>query len=53
MKWYQRLYRTRARKYLLIGLLSAFLPVGAAVTIGGSVDGALEEIFTEAGESAE
>ena len=53
MKWYERLYSTKARKYLLIGVLAAFLPIGTAVTIGGAVDGAIEEVFTEEGESAE
>lgn len=47
MKWYERLYRTKARKYLLIGILAVFLPAGTAVTVGGGLDGALEDVFSE------
>lgn len=47
MKWYERLYKTRARKYLLIGLLSLVLPVGTAVTVGGGIDGAIDQVFQQ------
>ena len=46
MKWYERLWRTKARKFLLIGVLIAS-GVGAplAVGIGTGVDEGLNSIL--------
>lgn len=53
MKWYERLYKTKARKYLLIGLLTLVLPAGTAVTVGGALDAGIDEALTEESAAAD
>ncbi|MCC4269864.1 MULTISPECIES: hypothetical protein [Marinobacter] len=45
MKWYERLYKTKARRYLLIAALMAS-GVGAPVAVGiaTGVDNAIEQV---------
>lgn len=47
MNWWERLYKGKARKYLLIAILTTVLPVGTAVTVGNAVDQGIEEISEE------
>lgn len=48
MKWWERIIKTRARKYLVIAILMAS-GVGApvALTIGTAVDQAADEILQD------
>lgn len=47
MKWYERLYKGRARKYLLIGvLLATGIGAPAATGLGGALDEVVEELLS-------
>jgi len=46
MKWWERLWRAPARKYLLIGILSAFgLGAPVAISVGTGIDDAVQDII--------
>jgi len=48
MKWYERLWKTKARRYLLVAALMATgVGAPAALTIGTAIDSGIEEIETE------
>ena len=55
MKWYQRIWRTKARKFLLIGLLIAGgVGTPLAVGIGTGLDEAINEVMgAERGEETQ
>ena len=48
MKWYQRIYQGKARKYLIIGvLLATGIGAPAATGLGGALDEVVEQVLSE------
>ena len=48
MKWYERIYKGRARKYLIIGvLLATGIGAPAATGLGGALDEVVQEVLSD------